>query len=299
MDFLDGLTGFLGSIEAEIAQVLVFLVNLIVEVFQFIWQVIQIIAGYILQAFKATASFFAHLWTNFFKGIFTKLLSGIGKLTQWLQSKLRPIIQFLTKARQFIDRIYKQYFGPILKAIQHVRQFLQILKLLHIKIAAQLDAILGQVQRDINGVFLQIRGILNTAIDLLNIVADPSKLLRKPTMVLSLRRTIHAFIRQVTGMPPGWYFPSPSKSAPRGLGFLPADFNPDNPLHNPPPSYYLSLDSGVPSFDFLGDGETIPDEAADGMAPLGFFDGQAWPDSNCASVETCILTAAQLGLKVQ
>jgi hypothetical protein len=298
MGFLDGLVGFLGSVASEIAQAIVFLVNIIVQVFQFIWDVIQIVAAYILQVFKAIGGFFEHLWTNFFKGIFTKLIDGIGKLTQWLQSKLRPIIQFLTKARQFIDRIYKQYFGPILKAIQHVRQFLQILKLLHIKIAAQLDAILGQVQRDINGVFLQIRGILNTAIDLLNIVADPSKLLRKPTMVLSLRRTIHAFIRQVTGMPPGFYFPSPSKSAPRGLGFLPANFDANNPLHNPPPSYYLGLDSGVPSFDFLGDGETIPDEAADGMLPLGFFDGQAWPDSNCVDVDACLLLAAQQGFKV-
>jgi hypothetical protein len=298
MGFLDGISEALSSLANELLAIIIYVFNLVVIVFEFIWSIIQVIAGYIVAGFKAAGSFFEHVWNGFFKGIFAKLIDGIGKLTQWLQARLKPIIQFLTQARKYIDKIYKQYFGPILKAIQHVRQFLQILKLLHIKIAAQLDAILGQVQRDINGVFLQIRGILNTAIDLLNIVADPSKLLRKPTMVLSLRRTIHAFIRQVTGMPPGWYFPSPSKSAPRGLGFLPSNFDANNPLHNPPPSYYLSLDSGVPSFDFLGDGETIPDEAADGMLPLGFFDGQAWPDSNCVDVDACLLLAAQQGFKV-
>jgi phage-related protein len=231
VDFLDGIISALGSLASEIAQALVFLFNLLIQVFQFIWDVIQIVAGYVVQVFKAIATFFTHLWDNFFKGVFTKLFQGIGNIVHWVEARLKPIIKFLQAARKYIDKIYKTYVAPFLKIIQHVRQFLQILKLLHIKIAAQLDAILAQVQRDVNGVFLQIRGILNTAIDLLNIVADPSKLLRKPTMVLSLRRTIHAFIRQVTGLPPGWYFPSPRKSAPRGLGFLPANFDPANPDH--------------------------------------------------------------------
>lgn len=299
MGFLDGISEALSSLASELLAIIVYVFNLVVIVFQFIWSIIQLIAAYVVTAFKAAGAFFDHLWANFFKGIFVKLFSAIASITQWIEARLRPIINFLLAARKFIDRIYKLYVAPFLRIIQHIRQFLQILKLLHIRIAAQLDAILAQVQRDVNGVFLQIRGILNTAIDLLNIIADPNKLLRKPTMVLSLRRTIHAFIRQVTGMPPGWYFPSPRKSAPHGLGFLPANFDASNPDHNPPPSYYLGLDSGVPSFDFLGEGETIPDGAVDGLGMFDYFNDAAWPDSNCASVETCILTAAQLGLKVQ
>lgn len=299
MDFLDGLMGALGGIGSAIEAALIQLFNLIVQVFQFIWNVIGFIADFMLKVFKSIGSFFSHLWTNFFKGIFTKVFSGIQKLTTFLESKLRPIIQFLTTVRKYVDKIYKTYIAPFLKVIQHIRQFLQILKLLHVKFAAELDKALGQLQRDVQGVFTQIRGILNTTIDLLNIIADPSKLLRRPTMVLSIRRTIHALIRQTTGLPPGWYFPSPRPSAPRGTGFLPANFNPDDPNHNPPASYYLGLDTGVPSFDFLGDGETIPDESVDGLPVFDYFDNEAWPAGNCVNVEACLLDAAIAGFKVQ
>lgn len=299
MGFLDGLLGALGSFANEILQVLVFIFNLLVQVLEFIWNVLGIVAQFMLNVFGKIGHFFTHLWDNFFKGILPKLFRGIQSLTTFLESKLRPIIQFLVKARKFIDQIYKAYVAPFLKLIQHIRQFLQILKLLHVKFAVELDKILGQVQRDVQGVFLQIRGILNTTIDLLNIIADPSKLLRKPTMVLSVRRTINALIRQVTGMPPGFYFPSPHKSAPKGLGFLPANFDASNPDHNPPASYYLGLDSGVPSFDFLGEGETIGDEAIDGVPVFDFFDRSAWDTGNCASVEVCLLAAHTSGLAVK
>lgn len=299
MDFLDGLLGALGNIGSEILAILVSLFNLIVQVFEFIWQVLEVVGKYIVDGLHSVGKFFEHLWDNFFKGIFTRLLNGIQKLTTFLESKLRPIIKFLMTVRKNLDRIYKTYVAPFLKVIQHIRQFLQVLKLLHVKFAAELDKILGQVQRDVQGVFTQIRGILNTTIDLLNIIADPSKLLRKPTMVLSVRRSINALIRQTTGLPPGWYFPSPRKSAPHGVGFLPANFNPADPTHNPPASYYLGLDSGVPSFDFLGDGETIPDTAVDDLSIFDYFDESAWPESTCASVETCLLQAALAGIKVQ
>lgn len=299
MDFLNGIISALGGVASAIEQILVYLFNLIIQIFQFIWDVINIIAEFMLKVFKSIGGFFVHIWNEYFKGIFTKVFSGLQKLSRFLESKLRPIIQFLQKARKFIDKIYKQYVAPFLKAIQHIRQFLQILKLLHVKFAAELDKALGQIQRDVQGVFTQIRGILNTTIDLLNIIADPSKLLRRPTMVLSMRRTIHALIRQTTGLPPGWYFPSPRPSAPRGTGFLPANFNPDDPNHNPPPSYYLGLDSGVPSFDFLGDGETIPDGSVDGLPVFDYFDNEAWPTGNCVNVEACLLDAAIAGFKVQ
>lgn len=299
MGFLDGLLGALGSLAQEIGQILIIILNFIVQVFEFIWQVLGFVAEFMLKVFKSIGGFFTHLWTSFFKDIFVKVFSGIQKLTTFLETKLRPIIKFLQMARKYIDKIYKTYIAPFLKVIQHIRQFLQILKLLHVKFAAELDKALAQIQHDVQGVFTQIRGILNTTIDLLNIIADPSKLLRKPTMVLSVRRTINALIRQVTGKPPGWYFPSPRKSAPKGLGFLPANFNPADPDHNPPASYYLGLDSGVPSFDFLGDGETIPDEAIDELSMFDYFDESAWPESDCADVDTCLLLAAQAGFKVQ
>jgi hypothetical protein len=291
MGFLDGIIGFLGGAESAILSVLVQLFKLVIAIFQFIWQAILIVVNYLLSAFKAVANFFSHVWSNFFKGIFTHLYNGIVKVTQWLESHLRPIIQFLQKVQKYIDKIYKTYIAPVLKMIQRIRQFLSILRLLHVQWAIKLDAILSKVQTDIQRVFLEIRGILTTAIDLLNIVADPLRLLRKPTLILSLRRTIHALIRSVTGLPPGFFFPSPRKGAPKGLGFLPLNFDARNPDHNPPASYYLGLDYGVPGLDGHDPTVPVPDEFINSMERIDYFDDDAWPLSPCIDVEACVKLA--------
>lgn len=293
MDFLDGLLGALGELAAEIQAALIQLFNIIVQVFEVVWGAIQEVASFLVGILKDVGNFFVHLWSNFFKGIFLDIFNGIRKFVEFMQKVLRPVINFLKNVQKFIDNIYKRYIVPYLKLIQHIRQFLSILKLLHIKIAAQLDAVLAQAQHDIQQTFFTIRGILNTTIDLLNVLADPTKLLRKPTLILSMRRTINGLIRQVTGFPPAYFFPSPSPSAPRGVGFLPADFDPTNPLHNPPASYYLGLDEGVPDFSFLGDGEFPDDGSIDGMDPFGFFGQADWTTGDCVDTEIC-LEAAQV-----
>lgn len=296
MDFLSSILDSLGGIAGEVEAAIAFLVNLLVQLFQFIWAVIQNIATFLVNVFKHVADFFKHLWQNFFKGILTSIFNGVKRLGQFLESKLRPIINFLKKAQKFIDKAYKQYFGPILKILQKARQFLSVLKLLHIKIASQIDAVLAQAQHDIQNTFFQIRGILNTTIDLLNIIADPTKLLRRPTLILSLRRSVNALIRQVSGFPPAYFMPSPSPSAPRGVGFLPADFDVNNPVHNPPPSYYLTLEDDVPDFGFLGEGEFPDDTSIDGMNALGFFDQANWDTGDCGDPTICLSAAQQAGI---
>lgn len=293
MDFLGGLLGALGSLASEIGQILVYIFNLLVAVAQFIWNGLLIVAQYALDGLKAVGGFFRHLWDNFFKGIFQNIWKGIVKVHDWLETHLRPLINFLKKVQKYIDKIYKTYIRPFIVAIQRIRKVISILRLLHIHIADQLDKILAQVQRDVQGTFLQIRGILNTTIDLLNIVADPTKLLRRPTLILSLRRIWHSYVRQFTGLPPAFFFPSPRSNAPRGLGILPANFDAANPQHNPPASYYLGLEPDVQDFGFLGDGEVIGDGAVDDVTALDFFNADAYGDSPCIDPADCMAQATQ------
>lgn len=299
MGFLDGLIGAIGGIGNAIIAVLVQVLNFIVQVFIFIFEVIVNVITYVLNVFKAIGNFFVHVWNSFFKSIFTNIFKGLQKVTQWLESHLRPIIKFLMKVQKYIDRIYNTYVKPILRLIQHIRQFLSILRLLHVKWAIELDAILSKVQTDIQRVFLEIRGILTTAIDLLNIVADPLRLLRKPTLVLSLRRTIHALIRSVTGFPPAYFFPSPRKNAPKGIGALPLNFDPSNPDHNPPASYYLGLDYGVPSLGEWSPDTPVPDEFINSMDQIDYWDDALWPELECLDFEDCLALAIAHGYAVE
>lgn len=288
---MDGIISALGSVVGEIEAILVYLFQLLVAVAQFIWNGLLIVAQYAVDGLKAVGSFFRHIWDNFFKGIFQDIWKGIVKVHDWLEAHLRPLINFLKKVQKYFDKIYKTYVRPFLIAIQRIRKVISILRLLHIHIADGLDKILAQVQRDVQNTFLQIRGILNTTIDLLNIVADPTKLLRRPTLILSLRRVWHSYIRQLTGFPPAYFFPSPRPNAPKGLGFLPGNFNPGDPNQNPPASYYLGLDPEVPTFDFLGDGEVIGDGAVDDVEMLDFFNSQLYDDGPCIDPAQCMVEA--------
>lgn len=297
MGFLDGFLGALGSIASEILQAIVYLFQLLVQVAVFIWNAVVIVANYVVDVFKAIGKFFSHVWEMFFKGVFLKLFHALQSLSQWLEAHLRPVIQFLRRVQAYIDRIYKLYVRPFLLMIQHIRQFLAILRALHIKFAEQLDRVLGTIQRDVNGVFLQIRGTLNLMIDLLNILSDPTMLLRKPTIILSLRRIIPALIRQLTGLPPGMFFASRSVNAPVGLGKIPKNFNPHDPAMNPPASYYLGQDYGVPSFDFLGPGGIIGDTAIDDIGALDGLADQADDQLDCVDAASCLAEAARIAAR--
>ncbi len=294
MGILDSILGFFGGIGSAVGVVLAQLFNLIVQVFVFLFNFLVLVAQYVVGVFKAVGGFFQHLWDHFFKGIFLKVFHGLQSLSSFLEAHLRPIIKFLQSVQKYIDRIYNMYVRPFILMIQHIRQFLSILRALHINIANKLDAVLGTIQRDVQGVFLTIRATLNATIDLLNLIADPSMLLRRPTLLLSYRRVFNAFIRQVTGLPPGFFFPSPRKSAPKGLGFLPLNFDPANPAHNPPASFYLGLDEGVPSLAGLDPTLPVPNEFVDGTPVMDNFNDDLWVDDGCIDPVNCLNQAARI-----
>ena len=296
MDFLDALLGALGDLGAQLVAAIVFLFNLVVSVFQFIWQVLQLVGSFFLQLMGDIGNFFAHIWNTVFKGIVTGIFNGLSKFGQFLANIFGPVVKFLARVSQFITRIYRAYVMPILRIIRIARAFLVLLRALGVKWAGKLDSILGQIQADIQRAFLTIRGYLNVIIDLLNILADPSNLIRRPTTLLSLIRIWRAGVRMFTGLPPGFFLPSRLTNAPAGLGGLPLNFDPTNPLMNPPASYYLAFDSGVPDFSFLGPGETISDDSIDDIDSLDFFDNDILDDLICDDTVQCLAEGARAAL---
>jgi phage-related protein len=209
MNFLESVFSFLGSYRSSIQELFFGLFDLINYVAHFLLQFILIVANYVVGIVKVIGSFFRHLWDDFFSNIFSRFFHAIRDLADWLESHLRPLIDWLQRAQRYILHLYTLYVRPILVMIQRIRQVLTILRALHIQWAQDLDNILAHVQSDINGVFLKITGTINAVIDVLNIVTDPTRFLRHPMLILSIRRSILALMRQLTGLPPGFWFPSP------------------------------------------------------------------------------------------
>lgn len=287
-DWLSGLANDLGGAAASLWAAIQFLFGLIVAVFQYLYKLVAAVFSFFLDLLKKVSTFLHTLWDHFFKRIFVDVMNAIRKLHSWLELHLGPFIKWLQQARAYLDRIFRLYIKPMLNLIQHVRQYLQILRLLGVKWAGALDAKLGQLEGKIAGIFLQVRAILTGFIDIANAIADPLSLLRRPTLVLSIRRTIPALVKVVTGLPLGYFLPSPHKNAPPGLGFMPLNFNPSDPNQNPPASSYFQFDDGLGPFQGFASGTVPPDSAVDDLTILDYFDDGLYGPPPCDDLVSCI-----------
>jgi hypothetical protein len=293
-DLLSGIFDFLGStVVAALEQFVIWLYQLIVVVFQVLLQLLSFVANFFAAVFHTVAGFLDSIWNKFFKGIFGKVWNALKAGQQWLESKLSPVIKFLQHLRQWLQRYYNIYVKPVLLMIQHIRQFLQILKALHISFAAKLDAWLAQLQARIVQSFATIIGTINTLTNVLNAIVDPLALLRKPALLLSIRRQIPALIHLATGRPPGYWFPSPrtGHGSPFTAPSLPFNFN--DTAKNPPTSNYLAFDDGIagvaqPGLDFQ-----FADGAVDQAEPLDYFDDDLYPASPCTDPVECLVSVAK------
>jgi hypothetical protein len=241
-----------------------------------------------MNALKQVSKFIGHAIGSFFKGIFVKLFHLIDNVHQWLEAKLRPVVDFIKKVRTWYDRYYKLYVRPWMNMLQHIRQVLSVMRALHIKWAAALDHRISQIESMTGGLFLQVKTILNGFIDILNSVIDPKMLLRKPILVLSIRRTWRAMTRVNTGMPHGFFYPSPRHNPGRGAGPIPLNFNFQDPAQNPPASSLLDDDSGLGLFSGFMPGAIPDDSAVDDASPEDYYNDDLYPDGNCSDAASCL-----------
>jgi hypothetical protein len=237
---------------------------------------------------KKAATIFRSLWDGFFKKIWNAVLKAIQKAHAWLEAKLGPIIRFLKRVRAFYDRWFRAYIKPLLTFLQRIRKVIAVLRLLHIHILDGLDKQIAKIENKITQAVLTIRSVLNNLIDLMTLLADPMQILRRPTLVYSIRRIALGLVKVFTGLPPGFFIPSPKKTAAKGTGFLPLNFNNGDPIYNPPASSFMGND-GLPG-DFSGftPGIEPDDTAIDSLLKLEYFDDELYDDPACIDTATCM-----------
>lgn len=294
-DWLDNLANDISGQVATIYAAITWLFTVLVKVANFLWAVDLAIAEFAETTKAHIVDFFHSLYTLFLAALIAKLIAAVRALHKWLETKLKPIIDFLVALRKLINHYFNTYVKPFLNMLQHVRQYLGILRLLGVKWAGALDNRLGQIEGAIAGIFLQMRAILNAGIDILNCLADPLNLFRRPTAVLSIRRILPSLVRVSTGYPIGFFLPSPRAGSPLGVGQLPLNFNPQDPAMNPPASSYFSGDDGLGAFSGFTDGEVPDDGAVDDLTALEFFDDSLYASPVCTDLDSCIQLTVQTG----
>lgn len=248
-------------------------------------------AGFTEGLFRPLADLFKSLWNLIIVGILGRLLKAIQAMHKWLEAKLGPLIKAIKQYQQSMQRLFNTYIKPLLNVIQNVRRFLQLLRSLGLKWAGVLDTKLLKIEAAITGVFLRVASVFNGIVDLLNAISDPMGLLRRPTLLLSLRRVFNGGFRMFTGLPVGYFLPSPAKGRTGGTGLMPADFTPDNLSENPPASFYLTGDDGLLDFGGMGDSGVMPDGLIDNVGILDYFNPDLYPPPPCESAVDCAIAA--------
>jgi hypothetical protein len=292
-DWLDGLIGAGDQIGADIIGFMNYLIGLLVALFSYLWDLIVSAVLFLYHLLLSVGQFFHTLWDDFFKGIFQNLWSALLKVHAWLESILSPIVKFIQQVRAYFDWFFNTYVKPFLNILSQIRNFLNILRQFGIKWAATLDAFLGKVQADISGAMLKIQGYLNSLIGIVQSLSDPLGLFRRPTFVMSMRRIFPSFMRGVSGLPLGYFFPSPRKNAGAGLNAPPFPFNPTDPNQNPQPSGYLGGDDGLGSFGGWDGVDPLADDSMDLMTGLDYFNDDAYPDPVCTDPVACLAQLQQ------
>jgi hypothetical protein len=294
LDWLDQFASDVGdAASATLLAAIIWVFSLLVTVANFLFAIDAALFNFTEGVFTNIGKLFHSLWNLFFQGLILNIFKALRALHKWLEDHLKPIIAWLLKARAWLQRIFQQYLKPFLNMIQRMRQFLLVLRLLGVKWAAALDAKLAQLEGRIAGIFLTVQGVLNGAIDILNCLADPLNLFRRPTAVLSIRRIIPSLVRVTTGYPIGFFMPSPRSNAPAGIGQLPLNFDSSDPSMNPPASSYFTGDDGLGAFSGFTDGAIPDDGAVDDLTILDYFNDGLYPPPNCSDPVSCLAAYQQ------
>ena len=178
----------LAFIEGEIVAALSFLFNLVVAVANFLLAVDEFIFGFVGEVFRSIKNIWKTIWDNIVKITLVKILSALSKLRKIIATIVGRILCYFQAVRDILDFIFKRFIQPYLIMIQHVRQVLQLFRLLGFKWAKRLDARLAKIENDIVGVWELIRTHVNQVISLVQLVVDPFGILRRNPLLAAVLR---------------------------------------------------------------------------------------------------------------
>jgi hypothetical protein len=225
----------------------------------------------IFDGLKSIGSALQWVWQHIVKWLLISVCNIIIDIHHWLEDHTKGLRDLLHKIRDRLDRYWKLYVLPILKLIQHCRQFLMILRLMGVKWAQKLDAYLVQLQAKITSIFLTVKGTLNAVIDVVNALSDPPRLVRWIAASVAGRRSAAALCRMWTGLPLGMFLPYTGADAYPWEQPVMTSADVMDPDKNPPVSVILNglLPSSLLSFM---DTDPSPSDAeVDQAQPLPYY----------------------------
>jgi len=193
------LSGAVQAIASAIRNVFIFLVQALQAVFVFLYNLLSAVFNFMMKVFQNIGKFFRHVWDNYLKNFFFKLAQLYAKLRAALAKIFGPLLRWLRKIREWLDKNYWPMVKRQLAMLHQLRQILSIFKAFNIKWAKALDERLAKTEQIIIHNTRVIYAKLNEVITLVNLAMDPLQLLILNAKTRGLLNAINDFILGVTG----------------------------------------------------------------------------------------------------
>ncbi len=189
-DTIDAIGAAISNTASAIFVALKTLADWVIDAFKFVLKVLSVIIRFIVHQFRSIGAFFKHLWQGGFKDFIHKLWKWAKDLKRLAHDVFDPIICAIKVLIDYEDALFNFYLRPLLNLIQHIRSFLALLRLLHVKWAARLDARLFAIETRLANSMLNIRRELNTVRNYISLILNPFGLFNPVVLVNSIYSSI-------------------------------------------------------------------------------------------------------------
>lgn len=187
------------------------------SVFAFIWQGLQLLAGYLATAATVTVTYLATVvswlagrvatflistgsvfakvwegmrvvWRDVLRPALVWVDKGLRRLHDFLQRTFAPILKWLTRVRDRFFDLYRKFVRPVLDTIDFIRALDKLLLAFHIHLLEGLDRILTQIEAYVNEQFFRVLRVLNRVQDVIDRIVDLDGFFQRYALIASLRK---------------------------------------------------------------------------------------------------------------
>lgn len=192
-----GIGGFGDLLGAEALALVLQLYAILAAVANFIWGVLVAVANFLYNLIHTVGNFLVGIFRDHILPVFRTLVNDYLRLKAWLLRVFGPIIRIIQRIRSWYLIHILPWQKLVVEIIQRVRIALEVLRFLHVKWAAKLDADLAKIQGYVTESITLVLGTLNRASTILGIMLDPLMILRKDFFVGTIFSHLAALKRAV------------------------------------------------------------------------------------------------------
>jgi hypothetical protein len=142
--------------------------------------------NFLIRGLRGALHIFKVIWDKVFKRGLLKILELYSKLRGALARVFGPLLRNLRRIRDWLDKVYYPRLLKIINMIQRVRQMLSILRIFNVAWAKRLDERLLRLETKIAEPYLKLRALLNEVATVINLVLDPSLILKRNVFLGSI-----------------------------------------------------------------------------------------------------------------